>query len=256
MMSSRISPLRLGRAVLTLFAALMVSSLSGPGQSERSKTLTGRVIGVSDGDTIVVLDSSYQEHKVRLNGIDAPEMGQEFGRVAKESLARMVFGREVRISWQKRDRYDRILGRVFLGSADVNLTQLRSGMAWYYRAYESDVPSADRPTFARAEDEARGTNRGLWRSGKATPPWEYRASTRVGTGRAGPEGAATRTISAPPATGTPGRSFGAVRGNQNSGIYHLPDCPDYEKISLRNRVSFRTESEAKANGFRKARNCP
>lgn len=218
--------------------------------------LTGRVVGVSDGDTIVVLDPNYQKQKVRLNGIDAPEMGQESGRAAKESLARMVYGREVQVRWLKRDRYERILGRVFLGSTDVNLTQLRTGMAWYYRAYENDVPSADRSSFARAEDEARTTNRGLWRTGIPTPPWEYRSSNRAGTGLAGSGSPITRTISPPPASRTTLENFGAVRGNRNSGIYHLPNCPDYDKISFRNRVSFRTESEAKGNGFRKARNCP
>ena len=234
----------------SLVVTMLVWTVPGPGQPGNSKTLVGRVIGVSDGDTIVILGRDQQQHKVRLNGIDAPEMGQESGRVAKENLSRLVFGREVSVNWMKRDRYDRLLGRVFIGSTDVNLAQLGAGLAWYYRAYESDVAAADRSTFDRVEREARAARRGLWHSGTAIPPWDYRTAARTGG-----SGTISPASSSPPQTST-GASFGAVRGNRNSGIYHLPDCPDYEKISFRNRVSFRTESEAKASGFRKARNCP
>ena len=218
-----------------------------PGATVR--TVTGRVVRVSDGDTITVLGPENRQYKIRLNGIDAPESGQDFGQVSKKSLARLVHGRQVRVTWQKEDRYDRILGRVFVGSTDVNLAQLSAGMAWYYRQYESDVPVADRAPFERAEREARQSRRGLWSAGSATPPWEFRAAARgMNTG------SVTRTSTNPPSS--PATPAGAVRGNRNSGIYHLPECPDYEKISLRNRVSFKSEGEAQQNGFRKARNCP
>lgn len=241
-----------------LLVQLSVALLSLTGWSQHPaatlRTVTGRVVGVSDGDTITVLGPGKQQYKIRLNGIDAPESSQEFGQASKNSLARLVHGREVRVTWQKEDRYDRILGRVFVGSTDVNLAQLSAGMAWYYRQYESDIPVADRAPFDRAEREARQSRRGLW-SAAATPPWEFRAAAR-GAG----SGGFTRTNAPsmpPPATGAASTTpTGAVRGNRNSSLYHLPDCPDYEKISLRNRVSFKNEAEAQQNGFRKARNCP
>src|SRR5512143_686188 len=74
--------------------------------------LTGLVIKVADGDTITVLDSSHARHKVRLEGIDAPERHQAFGGRSKEHLAALVAGRNVTVIWHKHDRYGRILGRV------------------------------------------------------------------------------------------------------------------------------------------------
>ena len=72
--------------------------------------LLGRVVAVADGDTITVLGADRQQHKIRLQGIDAPERTQPFGERSKQSLSRMVFERDVRIKWDKRDRYRRIVG--------------------------------------------------------------------------------------------------------------------------------------------------
>ena len=74
--------------------------------------LSGRVVGVTDGDTIKVLDSCSIEHKVRLSGIDAPERGQPFGTASTKNLNRMVAGKQVKVESSKSDRYGRILGKV------------------------------------------------------------------------------------------------------------------------------------------------
>ena len=247
-------PLLLGHCSFpVLFILPCIFNVIGIAQHWQHAVLTGRVTGVSDGDTITILGSGYREYKIRLNGIDAPEKGQAYGQASKESLSRMVYGREVRVIWQKQDRYGRILGRVYVGETDVNLSQLSTGLAWYYRKYERDVPARDRATFDQMEEQARRSRRGLWSMGTPTPPWDYRAASRGGGEKYG-ETLNPPTVGAPPTESS--ESFGAVRGNRNSGIYHLPACPDYEKISYRNRVSFRTEAEAMQNGFRKARNCP
>ncbi len=241
-----------------LFSIGVIIALSGridPGAGaaqSSSRPLTGRVVGVSDGDTITVLGPDRRQYKIRLNGIDAPESSQEFGQVSKQNLARLVHGRQVRIEWEKQDRYERVLGRVFLDQTDINLEQVRQGLAWYYRAYERDIAPADRQRFDRAEQEARSSRRGLWRSATPTPPWDFRTAARS-TRSSGSE---TFTRAAAPPAASNNTGSGAIRGNRNSGIYHLPECPDYEKISLRNRVSFGTEAEARQNGFRKAGNCP
>lgn len=86
--------------------------------SVHAETLTGRVIGIADGDTITVLDANRQQHKIRLQGIDAPEKAQPFGERSKQSLSQMVFGKDVRVEWDKRDRYDRIVGKVWVQPAD------------------------------------------------------------------------------------------------------------------------------------------
>jgi endonuclease YncB( thermonuclease family) len=96
-------------------------------------TLTGRVVRVTDGDTIVVLDSSDTQHKIRLTGIDAPERKQAFGTKSKEHLSDSVAGRFVVVDYDKRDRYERILGKVLLNGEDMNLEQVRAGLAWHYK---------------------------------------------------------------------------------------------------------------------------
>jgi hypothetical protein len=89
-------------------------------------TLTGRrctpVVsllssGVADGDTITVLDADRQQHKIRLQGIDAPEKAQPFGQRSKESMSTLVFGKDVRVEWEKRDKYKRIVGKVWVQPA-------------------------------------------------------------------------------------------------------------------------------------------
>lgn len=204
----------------------------------------GHVVSVSDGDSITVLDRQLREHKIRLNGIDAPEAGQEFSQASRRHLAKLVFGREVLVIWQMTDRYERELAKIMVDRMDINLEQLRAGMAWYFREYERDVPEEDRENFDAAEREARSERRGLWQQLNPLPPWEYRARKRDENGTGAVRSPETRS--------------GVIRiaGNRNSGIYHRSDCPDYDRVSEKNRVYFKTEEEAKKAGYRKARNCP
>ena len=87
----------------------------------------GRVVGVQDGDTIDVVDSSNTNRRIRLKGIDAPEKGQAFGTQSKHNLSQAVFNSVVTIEWSKHDRYGRILGKVMLGGQDICLEQVRTG---------------------------------------------------------------------------------------------------------------------------------
>ena len=93
----------------------------------QAETLTGRVVRITDGDTIVVLDASKVQHKIRLTGIDAPERGQAFGTKSKEHLSDLVAGKSVVVDYSNYDRYQRILGKVLLNGEDVNLEQVESG---------------------------------------------------------------------------------------------------------------------------------
>ena len=104
-----------------------------------AEELIGKVIKVSDGDTIIVLDSNNQKHKVRLKGIDAPETQQEFGETSRQSLAGLVYDKEVIVLWDKRDKYARILGKIIIDGRDANYEQLKKGLAWYYKQYEKDL---------------------------------------------------------------------------------------------------------------------
>ncbi len=94
-------------------------------------SLTGKVVKVTDGDSITVLDNTNTQHRIRLQGVDAPERKQAFGNASRKHLASLVAGKEVTVKWAKRDRYRRIVGFVIVDGEDVNLAQVKAGMAWF-----------------------------------------------------------------------------------------------------------------------------
>ena len=107
-------------------------------------TLSGRVVRIADGDTITVLDASNTQHRIRLQGIDAPESKQDFGTQSKKKLSGLIFGKDVEVVYEKTDQYGRLLGKVLLDGKDINLEQVRSGMAWHYKEYEREQSIEDR----------------------------------------------------------------------------------------------------------------
>lgn len=145
---------------------------------------TGRVVAVADGDTITVLHD-FTPVKIRFIGIDAPEKKQAFGRLARQGMSELVFGREVRVEERKKDRYGRTLGRVWVAAAgcaaldcaktrDAGLTLLAQGLAWHYTQYAKEQPRSERQQYAHAEAEARRQRRGLWQDAEPLPPWAWR----------------------------------------------------------------------------------
>jgi len=91
------------------------------------------VISIADGDTITVLDTNKLQHKIRLQGIDAPEKSQAFGKVSRHHLSQLVFSKSVTIEFDKVDRYQRQVGKVLINGTDANLAQVSNGMAWHYK---------------------------------------------------------------------------------------------------------------------------
>lgn len=145
----------------------------------QAEILTGRVVKIADGDTLTVLDASKQQHRVRLTGIDAPERKQAFGTVSRQHLAELAFGREVSVEWHKRDRYQRILGKVLVEGVDANLEQVRAGLAWHYKHYARDQHPADRTLYAEAEELASINGVGLWRDPAPIAPWDFRRKRKA-----------------------------------------------------------------------------
>ncbi len=96
-------------------------------------TLTGKVVKVTDGDTLYVLDANHEQHKIRLAGIDAPERKQAYGLASRKHLASIVAGQPVMIEYEKRDRYGRIVGKVLLDGIDVCLEQVKAGCRYTRR---------------------------------------------------------------------------------------------------------------------------
>src|SRR5690348_5830188 len=134
----------------------------------------GRVVKISDGDTLTVLDESKRQHKVRLVGIDAPERKQEFGTVSRQNLADLVFSKKVVVEWSKQDRYQRVLGKVLLDGQDINLKQIKAGLAWHYKRYDKDQGLADQRLYAEAQKAASLNGIGLWRDPAPVAPWDFR----------------------------------------------------------------------------------
>jgi endonuclease YncB( thermonuclease family) len=150
-----------------------------------AETISGIVVGIADGDTLTVLDSERRQHKIRLAGIDAPEKAQPFGQKSKTSLSAMVFNREVEVIGDKKDRYGRTVGKVMAADPncntpacpkihDVNLMQVMSGMAWWYRQYAKEQSPQDRENYEAAEFNAKVRRLGLWADKNPVPPWEWR----------------------------------------------------------------------------------
>lgn len=236
-----------GATILAPTNLAVVNALSSPTptlffeyEPTWQQPIIGKVVGVSDGDTITVLDDQKRQHKIRLEGTDAPESNQDFGSRAKQSLSDLVFGKTVTVASSKKDRYGRTLGKVTLDGKNVNLEQVNRGMAWFYRQYAKELSGNDAATYEQTEARARQEKRGLWVDPSPTPPWDFRRGKTAKAPGAKPMAAAT----------------GPIIGNRNSKIYHLANCPDYNKVSEKNRVPFKTEAEAHAAGYRKARNCP
>jgi endonuclease YncB( thermonuclease family) len=130
--------------------------------------LKGNVVGVSDGDTITALDENKRDYRVRLLGIDAPEKNQAYGVRAKENLSRLVFGKAIIVRFEKKDRYGRILGIVYVNESDINLEQVKAGLAWHYKKYSSDQPADESRLYAEAEESARLNKLGLWQDANPT----------------------------------------------------------------------------------------
>jgi endonuclease YncB( thermonuclease family) len=136
--------------------------------------LTGKVVGVLDGDTVDVLDATKTVHRIRLSGIDAPEHSQPFGKRSKEHLSEIVFGKQVTVESNKTDRFERTVGKILVNGTDANLSQVKAGFAWHYSKYSKEQSVEDRSLYAAAENSARLSHLGLWRDANPTPPWNFR----------------------------------------------------------------------------------
>ena len=180
------------RRGMLILAATLAAFLGIGGVSDDAE-IRGRVVKIADGDTITILvatgttgvspvanasplgqrascplPASPTQHKIRLNGIDAPESHQAFGQKSKQHLSSLVFGKDVRVKYKSRDKYGRILGTVYVDGKDVNLEMLKAGYAWHYKRFDST------PAYAAAESEARQNRRGLWLDSNPTPPEQFR----------------------------------------------------------------------------------
>jgi len=160
------------------FTRVLLSAFILLATGAHADTLTGRVVGVADGDTLTVLDATNTQHKIRLSGIDSPEKKQPFGQVCKQSLSDLAYGRTVAVEANKLDRYGRMIGKVLVDGEDVNLEQVRRGCGWHYKQYQNEQVLDDRLAYNAAEESARASRVGLWADRDPVAPWEWRKARR------------------------------------------------------------------------------
>ncbi|SDB51881.1 Endonuclease YncB, thermonuclease family [Flavobacteriaceae bacterium MAR_2010_188] len=154
------------RLIITIFFILF--NLSGFCQ-----TISGKVVGIMDGDTFKMLTKDSTLVRVRLANIDCPENKQPYSKKAKEFTANALFGKEVTISSQKTDRYKRYISDVVYNDS-LSLTHqlLKAGLAWHFIRYSNDS------TLQKVEDLARINHLGLWKDTNPIAPWEWRKNKK------------------------------------------------------------------------------
>lgn len=132
-----------------------------------NEKLFGKIVKVSDGDTVILLDSNKQQHKIRLNGIDSPERGQDYGTKATEFTRNLCAGKYVKVEIIGYDQYKRVLGVVYVDDINVNEALLKEGLAWRYKHNDSEH-------YRTLESEARKKKLNIWSMKNPVAPWDFR----------------------------------------------------------------------------------
>jgi micrococcal nuclease len=137
--------------------------------NENQTIIHGKVISISDGDTIDVLDQSRKTIRIRLFGVDAPETGQPFSKNAKQFISSRVGGKIVDVIQRDRDRFGRAIGDVIIEGRRLSVDIVAAGLAWHYVQFAPNDQE-----LASAERFARQSKLGLWSDSRHVPPWEWR----------------------------------------------------------------------------------
>ena len=177
--------------------------------AELADLAEGEIVGVHDGDSCTLLVGK-DEFKIRLEGIDTPELGQPFGKNAKQALSNYIFGKEVTARISGQDRYQRYLGTLLVDGQNVNLQLVKDGCAWHYKEYSSDE------ALAAAETAARSAGLGLWQDAAAVAPWQWR---RKGSKKSTNSGKSAKDVPADVSHWL----------NSDSGIRHNRTCHQFGK---------------------------
>ncbi len=134
-------------------------------------TLSGNISKISDGDTLS-LNAKGEQYKIRLLGIDAPELKQSFGKQSRNHLLKLCpIKSRAKVFFKKRDKYGRILGRLECKNAkEVNKQMVLEGFAWAYREYSKE--------FVKQEQRAKQLKKGLWSEENPIYPQDFRKQFR------------------------------------------------------------------------------
>ena len=203
----------------------------------QAEQFTGKVVGISTGDTLRVLRDG-RVVQVRLYGVACPERRQAFGTQARQFTREVAFRQTVPVVVDATDRDGRLIAVVQLPDGrDLSQALVQAGYAWHdpqYAPYDRKL--------AQLEAEARAAQRGLWADVTPIPPWEWRQDQRRPASPAVAQDAAPSQV--------------AIIGNRRRKVYHWPGCPEYNRVSRKNRVVFQSREVAEQAGYRPADNCP
>lgn len=135
-------------------------------------SMFGRVIDVSSGDVITIFNLN-RPVRVRLLGVDAPEMDQAFGDVAKKHLFDLIHDKGVVVEYSGIAADGSVAGRVLLNDMDIGAQMIRDGAAWFDPNNLSRLSATDRELYQHSEQAARSERRGLWQAVNPLAPWEF-----------------------------------------------------------------------------------
>ncbi|HUP77223.1 MAG TPA: thermonuclease family protein [Pirellula sp.] len=155
------------------YFVLLVACFSAGQTLIGDESVEGKVTRIIDGDSVLVTDSKSVEYEVQLEGIDAPEIKQEFGKEATDGLSKLIMDKKVRITWKEKDSFERLLAQVYDGDKHINMEMLKSGMAWHFKRYNKDEE------LSKAETLAREAKKGLWAVDSPIAPWNYRKDNKA-----------------------------------------------------------------------------
>jgi endonuclease YncB( thermonuclease family) len=145
----------------------------------RAETITGQVTGIADGDSLTLQDAQHQQHLIRLAGIDAPELAQDFGQQAKTRLSMLSLNQPATAECKQAGPNQQSPNQpaicvVSVGGKDIGLAQINAGMAWWYQQNALALPVQAQSNYRQAEFNAKIHRLGLWNSKHPTPPWVWR----------------------------------------------------------------------------------
>ncbi len=188
--------------------------------------MSGEVVGVADGDIITVVEESKNQRRIRLAGIDAPEIRQDFGVQARKELGKKLIRKRVRIEWTSKDRYGLVVGDVFLEGRWINLEQISEGLAWHHN---------DSAVLADAEKQAREAKFGLWSQPDPVAPWDFRRQPQQPPGYGGRSDTPIVPVdpdAPPPIAGTVVDQAETVYITDTGTRYHRAGCKYLSKSSV------------------------
>jgi micrococcal nuclease len=219
---------------LSIFVASIFLALALVSIAHAANEITGKVVGISDGDTITVLQDLTQ-YKIRLYGIDCPESYQDFGSKAKQFTSDLVFGKMVKMVQQDMDRYGRTVGIVYVGDVCVNQEIIKNGFAWLYQRYCTSPICKE---WSKLEQQARSCKIGLWSQPNPIPPWDFRRGGKA---------------SSQPSTTHDQSDVAGYHGNVNSKVFHQPSCKYYNCQNC--TAIFKSREEAVSQGYKPCGMC-